>query len=117
MLNRLENKVMLSLSEQCKEKSSALICPLDLIKIVGEEKLNKTLLEKIMDDLYSDGYFDLIYSERHGEKVYCVTLTEKGKGYARNLKVMKRNLIFRLSTTVVFAIVSFIIGLILKAIF
>ena len=117
MLNRLESKIMLALSNQFTDRQSLLISPLDLINIVGEEKLNKPRLEKIMDDLYSDGYFDLIYSERHGERVYCITLTERGKGYARKLKVIKRNLLFRLSTTVAFAIVSFIIGLILKAIF
>lgn len=117
MLNKTENKVMGALFDQCIDKRSTLISPIDLIKLSGANNLTQTQLEKIMNDLYMDGYFDLVYSERHGELVYCVSLTEKGKGYMRNLKVMKRTLIFRLCVTVALAFISFIIGLILKAIF
>lgn len=117
MLNKLENKVMLALFGQCKERKAVLIAPIDLIKICGADELTLTKLEKIVNDLAMDGYFDLIYSDRHGETVYCVTLTEKGKGYLRNQKVVRRNLLFRLMVTVALAVVSFIIGLILKAIF
>jgi DNA-binding MarR family transcriptional regulator len=117
MLNKTESKVMGVLFNECKQRSALLISPLDLIKISGEKGLTESKLDRIMNDLFMDGYFDLIYSDRHGERVYCVTLTEKGKGYLRGRKVMKRNLLFRLGVTVALAIVSFVIGLILKAIF
>ena len=117
MLNKLENKVMRALFGECREKKSILIAPTDLIKICGTEDLTLTKIEKIVNDLSMDGYFDLIYSDRRGETVYCVTLTEKGKGYMRNQKVVRRNLLFRLIVTIALAVVSFIIGLILKAIF
>ncbi|MBE5753913.1 MAG: hypothetical protein E7340_01065 [Clostridiales bacterium] len=116
MLNRVESKVMLALFSECKDKSAILISPTDLVKLI-DGKVTESGVEKIMQDLSSDGYFDLIYSDRRGETVYCVTLLEKGKGYLRNLKVMKRTLVFRLCVTIVLAFVSFIIGLILKAIF
>ena len=70
-----------------------------------------------MDDLYKDGYFDLIYSDRHGERVYCITLLNKGKAFFRGKKIFKRNLLFRVLVTLLLAVLSFITGLILKAIF
>ena len=117
MLSKTENKIMVALCKECNEKNTILISPVDLITLSGVENLNQSNLEKVMKDLCADGYFDLIYSDRRGETVYCVTIKEKGKGYTRGLKVMKRNLVFRLLLTVVFALISFMIGLILKAIF
>ncbi|MBR2498104.1 MAG: hypothetical protein IKB67_00075 [Clostridia bacterium] len=117
MLTKTENKVMTVIFNECKDKKSLLISPIDLIKIIGEKSITQTKLENVMNDLYMDGYFDLIYSDRRGERVYCVALTERGKGYMRGQKVMRRNLIFRLMMTVGLAFLSFIIGLILKAIF
>lgn len=117
MLTKTENKVMKVVYDECIKRSALLITPSDLIKAVGEKDVTQSALEKILTDLNLDGYFDLVYSDRRGETVYCIALTEKGKGYARNRKVFKRNLLFRVGLTVALAFLSFIIGLILKAIF
>lgn len=117
MLSKTENKVMSVLYTECKDRAALLISPTDLMKITGEKGLTQSKLDKIINDLNMDGYFDLVYSDRRGERVYCITLTERGKGYLRGQKVMRRNLIFRLFLTVGLALLSFIIGLILKALF
>lgn len=117
MLSKTENKVMLAVYGACVEKATQLISPVDLIRLSGLEKLTQNKLERVMEDLSADGYFDLIYSDRRGEKIYCVTLTDKGKGYIREKRVHKRYILMRLCLTVGLAILSFIIGLILKAIF
>lgn len=117
MLTKTENKIMNYLFEVCKDKTSVLISPADLLAIVKEERFTLIDLENTVKDLSLDGYFDLIYSDRRGEPVYCITLLEKGKGFSRSKKVMRRNLAFRLGLTVSLAFLSFIIGLILKAIF
>ena len=80
MLSKTENRVMGVLFSECKDKSALLISPTDLIKITGEKGLTESKLDKILEDLYMDGYFDLVYSDRRGERVYCITLTERGKG-------------------------------------
>ncbi len=115
MLNRLENRVMSAIYFKCKSKNAVLIEKSSLAPIAGENGEEK--LDKIVNDLYVDGFFDLIYTERQGEKVYCITLTEKGKGYPREAKLVRRTLTFKLIVSVGFAIFSFILGLILKAIF
>ena len=117
MLSRTENKVMEILIKCCENKQAVLISPTDLKNMVSIKNLTDSQLEKIINDLHVDGYFDLVYSDRRGEPVYCITILEKGKGYFRNLKVMQRTLLFRLAITVILAIISFLIGLVLKAIF
>ncbi len=117
MLSRLESKVLISLINLCKQKEAILISPIDLLKIIGAEHLTLSSLEKTLNDLSTDGYFDLVHSDRFGEKVFCITLLEKGKGYIRSESLEKRNLIKRFALTIGFAILSFLIGLILRKIF
>lgn len=117
MLTKIENKIMSIIFKECNKRSALLVTPLDLISMSGDRSITLNLIEKIVTDLSMDGYFDLVYSDRHGEMVYCIALTEKGKCFERNRKVFKRNLAFRITLTVALAILSFIIGLILKAIF
>lgn len=117
MLSKTENRVMSAVYDRCNGKVSLLISPIDLVKIIGTRHITLTELERTMVALSQDGYFDMVYSDRHGETVYCITLTAKGTAFRRNATVLKRNLIFRLGLSVVFALVSFVIGLILKAIF
>lgn len=116
MLTRTENRVMGAIYSATKGKA-ALISPADLIRLSGVEGLTLKSVEEIVKNLAYDGYFDLVYSDRKGETVYCVTLTEKGKGFPRSGKMLKRTLIFRLGLTVCLAVFSFLLGLLLKAIF
>ncbi len=117
MLSNKERKVLNCILNQLQDKNSLLISPSDLIKIVDVENLSISQLDKIMEALKMDGYFDLVYSDRHGERIYCIVLAEKGKGYNRSVKVLKRTLIFKVGVTVCLAVLSFLIGLILKKIF
>ncbi len=117
MLSKLENKVMLAVLSQCNEKQAMLISPTDLINLIGQAGLSEKQLDEITSALSLDGYFDLVYSNRHGERIYCITLLDKGKAFVRSERVKKRNLLFRIGFTAVLAIFSFLIGVILKAIF
>ena len=98
-------------------KSAILVSPSDVLKNSTAKDMSKEQLDKIINDLSLDGYFDLVYSDRRGEQIYCITLTSKGKAFGRTNKIMRRNLIFRITLTAILAVFSFVIGLILKAIF
>ena len=117
MLSKKEKKVMSAIYQLASNKEALLITPTDVRSIVGVEVVKKQEVESIVNDLKGDGYFDLIYSDRHGETVYCISLTAKGRGFLRESKLVKRNLLFRLFVTVALAVVSFIVGLILRAVF
>lgn len=105
------------LYEQCKNKSSSLISPLDIVRLVGDRKLSQSKTAQIVSDLHKDGYFDIIYSDRRGETIYCISLTEKGKAFQRNAQMMKRNVFFKVCLSFTLAVFSFLVGLILRAIF
>ena len=117
MLSKLESRVMNVIYNSCKDKEGILISASDIVRLINLEDVKIIDVQRVVDDLYTDGYFDLVYSERKGEQIFCISLTEKGKGYKRSNKIFKRNLLFRVTLTIVLAIFSFLIGLILKAIF
>lgn len=117
MLSRTENRVMSVILDECKGKDSFLISPVDFLQLLCVKGMTHLELEKVLEGLCQDGYLDLVYSDRHGERVYCIALLQKGRGYKRNGEQIKRNLIYKLAVTVVFAVLSFVIGIILKAIF
>ena len=117
MLSKIEKKVMQLLYDHSKNKDAILISATDLFLQLGDKKISVSQIEKIIIDLNTDGYFDLVYSDRHGQVVYCISLTVKGKNFLRDQKLIKRNLIYKLVVTIVFAFISFIIGVILRKIF
>lgn len=116
MLTRTESKVMTAILKASGGRESLLISAQDVLSVIGGET-TETDVKKAVENLAEDGYFDLILSDRRGETVYCVTLKDKGKGYERSVKAFKRNLLYRLCLSAALAVFSFIIGLILKAVF
>ena len=117
MLSKRERKVMGAVYSLTTDKKSLLISPIDLVKISAVKDATVSDIEKTVLALSQDGYFDLVYSDRHGDTVYCITLTEKGKGFERDALLVRRTVVFRVILSVCLAVMSFIIGLILKAIF
>lgn len=118
MLTKFEDKIMNAIYCSCKGKSGCLLTPDDILSLSGVRgSVNYEKLDKILDSLELDDYFDIIISDRKGEKVYCITLHEKGQGYTRQKTIIKRNLGFKLIITVIFALISFAVTFVLKAIF
>ena len=117
MLSKTENKVMTAIYYQSRTKRSVLLSAVDVVEKAGLKVSDVSRVDRIIADLSADGYFDLVLSERHGQRVFCITLTDKGKGFLRSEKIGRRNLVFRFFLSIGFALLSFIIGLILKAIF
>lgn len=109
---------MYAIFTACENKQSCLLSPDDILSMADVRgEVDSEQLDKILQSLEYDDYFDVVNSDRKGEKVYCITLHEKGKGYKRQKVVVKRNLSYKLVVTIVFAVISFVIGLILKAVF
>lgn len=118
MLSAREDAVLTAVLHFCGGKDCTLITPQDLLaSLKKREGFTEDRLERVLSALEMDDYLDIVYSDRKGERVYCVTLHAKGQGYFRSKQVQKRNLFFRIGVTVALAAVSFVIGLILRAIF
>ncbi len=118
MLDRNENMVMAAIYSLCDGTEGCLVSPIDILSILpSRHKLNPQTLENILNALVLDGYFDLIHSERKGEKMYVINLKESGFAYKRTAKQRQRDISFKIFLAFIGALATFIFGLILKQLF
>lgn len=118
MLNKQENKVMEFVYEKCQKKGTCLLSTNDIISAMYPLlNLTEAELNEILNNLVLENYITLINSDKKGIVVYCITLTSKGEAFQRDKIDQKKSLGKRLMLTIIFACISFIVGLILKAIF
>ena len=93
------------------------ICGFDHLKKGLMAGGNEEKLEEVLRALELDDYFELILSDRKGEKMYVIHLHSQGLAYKRSDSQRKRGLYFKLGVAAAGAVLSFLIGMILKAIF
>ena len=77
----------------------------------------KIHVDEIMSSLQKDNYIDYVSSDSKKGTVYCISLKTKGQLFKKDLQKEKKQnkmLIFR---TIILAVLSFFVGIILKAIF
>lgn len=118
MLNKRENEVMAAVYSLCDGTEGCLISALDILSLLPEKhKYTPEKLEDILCALKCDGYFDLIFSERKGEKMYVISLKESGFAYKRTAKQKQRDITFKIFLAFIGALATFLFGLLLKAIF
>lgn len=118
MLNRRENEVMNVVYSLCSEKGICLVSPEELLSLLPHAKrFSEAELESVLGELALDNYFELLSSERKGEKMYVISMRPNGFAYKRGYVQMKRNFLFKLFWTVGSTIVAFLVGMILKRLF
>jgi hypothetical protein len=118
MLNKIENEVMQAIFELCKENGRCLISPKDLANhLPKKENCSEEKLEKILRALELDDYFELISSDRKGEKMYVIALRPNGFAFRRSSRQMRRTLALKVIWSLLSAILAFLVGVLLKRIF
>ena len=118
MLNRKESEVMNAVYALCEEKGICLISPSELVSLLPpRKKYTEEAVEKILAELSLDNYFELLSSERKGEKMYVISLRASGYAYKRCSVQQKRDLALKVIWTVASAVIAFLVGWILKWIF
>ena len=118
MLARSESEIMRAVYDLCDGTDSCLISPAEILSLIpAKRKYSLEKIDSILRDLSRDGYFDLIFSERKGEKMYVINLKEAGFSYKRAIDQRRRDIVFRVTLAFVGALSTFIFGLILKGIF
>lgn len=102
----------------CREEGKCLVSSADLLRILPRRgKFTEESLEKTLRALELDDYFEMISSDRKGEKMYVITLHPNGFAFRRSAVQMKRNLAFRLFWSVLSAVLAFLVGLLLRRLF
>lgn len=118
MLNRKERKVMSYLYSKCKGKESSLISPQEICNyLMPKYEINNIEVDQIMSGLVLDNYIDVVHSDSKGKLIYCVSLKQKGASFEREREHNKKTTYLIVARTVLLAILSFVIGIILRAIF
>ncbi len=116
-MSKSENEVMSAVYCLCDGTEGCLVSPMDIMAVLPQNrKLNTDELDTILNALHLDGYFDLIYSERKGEKMYVISLKENGFAWKRTAKQKQREISFKIFLAFLGALATFVFGLILKAI-
>lgn len=102
----------------CDGTEGCLVSPVEIMAVMpGNRRVDTEELDAILNTLYCDGYFDLIHSERKGEKMYVITLKESGFAFKRTSKQKQRDISFKIFLAFLGAIATFLFGLILKGLF
>ncbi len=118
MLDRKEKMVMLFLSQVCTSKRSYLISAEQIAEFVSKKYLLSIAeIDDIMVSLSKDNYLDFITSESKNGYYYCITLKNKGLTFKKDQKKHRQEIVILLVRSIGITILSFIVGLILKAIF
>ena len=117
-LNKKEDEVMNAVFTLANGKESFLVSPFEIIALLPPKaRYDEEKLEGVLRALELDGYFELIFSDRKGEKTYVIHMNPAGLAYKRSDYQRKRGLYIKLGVTAAGAVLSFAIGMILKAIF
>lgn len=118
MLNKRESEVMHAVYSLCHNEGICLVSPAELLSLLpSRKKYTETQLEKILDALALDDYFQLLSSERKGEKMYVISLHPTGYAFKRSSLQQKRTLVLKLGWAIASAVIAFLVGWLLKHIF
>ncbi len=102
----------------CHDKGVCLISPTEIIdNLSPRRKYTEEQIESVLHELALDDYFELLSSERKGEKMYVISLKTNGYAFKRAFAQMRRDAVVKIFWAVASAVVAFIVGLILKRIF
>ncbi len=110
-----KNKLLIYLLEQTNG-SQLLISEKQILS--GNSYLSgKQELLNYLKLLSSENYFEIIYTDRHGEPFFCIQPLQKGKSYFSEKKALKRDLIYKFSVAIISGAITFLLGKLLYIIF
>lgn len=117
-LSRRETAVMSAVFELSGGKERFLVSPYEISAMLPPRGgCDEAALERTMHSLALDGYFEFVESERKGEKTYVILMHEAGLAFRRRDGALKRSVCFKWIVAAVGAVITFAVGLLLKAIF
>ena len=118
MLNKREIEIMNKVYELCHERGVYLISPAELLSLLPlRRNYTEEQVEGILQELALDDYFELLSSERKGEKMYVISLRANGYAFKRCFAQQRRDAAAKMLWAVASAIVAFFVGFVLKRIF
>ena len=118
MSERKEKLVMSYLCKVCTGKKTYLISPNQIAEAVSKKcVLSVAEIDEIMASLSLENYLDFVVSDGKNGYLYCITLKKKGQTFLMDSKKQKKTLGMLVLRSIFLATVSFVFGLLLRAIF
>ncbi|MGN0820106.1 MAG: hypothetical protein ACI4M6_06975 [Christensenellaceae bacterium] len=118
MLSRKEKIVMGIIFSKCTNGSNCLISTNEImLELPKKMKLKPEEIEKIIQSLEADGYFEVVYSDRNGQPLMCVNLRVKGTNYHREGVTLRREILKKILLGAIGAVATFVVGRILIYLF
>ena len=116
-LSKREDAVMDAVLTLSGGRERLIAAPYDILALLPPAlKLDEEKLERVMGDLGMDGYFEFVFSDRKGERVYVLRLTTRGLNHRRQDRQLKRSVWFRWGVAAIGAVITALIGFLLKLI-
>lgn len=99
-------------------KDTCLLSPIDIEhSLEPKYTINQIEVQALLEGLVQENYITLVNSDKNGELIYCISILPKGKSFYREEKNVKKTWVTAVVRTVLLAILSFTVGVILKLIF
>lgn len=118
MLNRKEKFAMTYIFNKCDGKESVLISPEELLNFLNSKyDLKLADVTEIVNALVLENYISMVLSDKKGKTIYCISLDKRGESFVRDMENSKKNITMLIVRTILLAVLSFTVGMILKAIF
>ena len=118
MLNFRENEVMNTVYALCQDGGVCLVSATELLSMLPSRRhYTEAQLEKILNALALDDYFQLLSSQRQGEKTYAISLRAGGYAYKRSALQKRRDFLLKCGWAILSAVIAFAVGFFLKRIF
>ena len=118
VLNKRETEVMNVIFSLCHERGVSLVSPAEILDMLPTKRnYTEEKVEGILNELALDNYFEILLSERKGEKMYVISLRANGYAFKRGYVQMRRRAALKIFWAVVSAVIAFTVGLLLKRIF
>ena len=117
-MSRKENLVMNYLCKVCSGKKTYLVSPNAIAEAICKKcVLSIAEIDETMAALALENYIDFVVSDSKDGYYYCVTLKKKGQTYINDSKKQKKTMGLLILRSMFLATVSFVFGIILRAIF
>lgn len=106
------------LCNRCQQRRTYLVSPQEIAQALSKKVvMSVEEIDDIMVSLSNENFLDFIISESKSGYCYCVTLKKCGQTYNYDTKKSRRTFGLLVLRSIFLATVSFVFGIILKAIF
>lgn len=117
-MTRKEKMIMSYLCKKCQRKKTYLISPQEITQALSKKYvLSVEEIDEIMVSLSNENLIDFVVSDGKNGYFYCVNLKKSGQNYLLDAKKNRRTFGLLVLRSMFLATVSFVFGMILRAIF